>query len=74
MLSFPDARDRALHRAVETGILCDMGFIHAVQEAEGTIPCFGRMDKPCSRVSCRWHAECMALLEVRAVAREPVFA
>lgn len=74
MLSFPAARDRAIRRAVETGTLAEMDFIHSVQEAEGLLPCFGRMESRCEHVTCRWYAECMALLEVRAVASEPVFA
>ncbi len=74
MLTFPAARERALRHAVETGEMAEMSLIHAIQEAEGFAPCFGRMEGPCSRVSCRWYAECMALVEVRAVASEPVFA
>ncbi len=74
MLSYAAARDRALRRAVQTGTLAEMDFIHDVQQAEGLVPCFGRMEMPCDRVACRWYAECMALLEVRDVADEPIFA
>jgi hypothetical protein len=74
MLSFSAAQDRALRRAIETGELAEMSFIHSVQEAEGIAPCFGRMEGPCEKATCRWYAECMALLEVRAVSQEPVFA
>ena len=73
MLTFQEARQRALRRAIDTGDLAEMDFIHAVQEAEGLAPCFGRMEGPCERVSCRWYQECMALLEVREVAEEPMF-
>ncbi len=74
MLSVPAARDRALRHAIQTGDLAEMDFIHAIQEAESHTPCFGRMEGPCEHVNCRWYAECMALLEVRAIATEPVFA
>ncbi len=74
MLSYPAAHERALRRAISTGELAEMSFIHSIQEAEGTFPCFGRMEEPCDKVTCRWYAECMALLEVRAVADEPLFA
>ncbi len=74
MLTVSEARERAMRRAVETGELADMQFIHAIQSSEGVAPCFGRMTGPCDRVTCRWHKQCMALLEVREVAGEPVFA
>jgi len=74
MLTYPAAHDRALRRAISTGELAEMDFIHSIQEAEGVFPCFGRMEEPCDKVTCRWHEECMALLAVRAVANEPLFA
>lgn len=61
MLTLAHARDRAIHRAIETGELAEMDFIHAVQRAEGHQACFGRTEEPCPKSRCRWHAECVAL-------------
>lgn len=74
MLSYAAARDRAIRRAVETGQLAEMEFIHTVQAAEGFQPCFGRAEEPCDRFQCRWHAECDALCRVAMMEHEAVFA
>jgi hypothetical protein len=61
MLSLDDASDRAMRRAIETGEMADMSFIHTVQRAEGYQSCFGRTEEPCPQMRCRWNAECVAL-------------
>ena len=61
MLSLTDARDRSMRRAIETGEMAEMDFIHAIQRADGYQDCFGRTEEPCPRIGCRWHAECAAL-------------
>lgn len=73
MLSFPAAHERAIQRAIDTGTLAEMDFIHSVQQAEGVMPCFGRMEDSCRNVTCRWYGECMLLVEARNVAHEPMF-
>ena len=61
MLSLADARHRSMRRAIETGEMAEMDFIHAIQQAEGHQACFGRTEEPCPQIGCRWHAECVAL-------------
>ena len=61
MLSLTDARDRSMRRAVKTGEMAEMDFIHTIQQAEGHQACFGRTREPCPQIGCRWHAECAAL-------------
>ncbi len=74
MLSLADAHDRSMRRAIETGQMAEMDFIHAVQRAEGHQPCFGRMQESCPRIACRWHAECAALTNTDAFELEMVLA
>jgi hypothetical protein len=61
MLSLADACHRAVRRAIKTGAMSEMDFIHTVQRAEGYQPCFGRTEESCSQIGCRWYAECVAL-------------
>jgi hypothetical protein len=70
MLSLTQARDRAVRRAIETGELANMDFIHMIQRAEGFQPCFGLTENRCFQGGCRWHPECVALAETRTFARE----
>jgi hypothetical protein len=74
MLPYPIARARALRRAVLTGQLAEMDFIHAIQAAEGSQTCFGRAEADCKQADCRWHDECMALAELSPFAPEPALA
>jgi hypothetical protein len=73
MLSLADARDRSMRRAIETGEMGEMEFVHAIQRAERHKVCFGRMEEPCSRIGCRWHAECVALADTEAFPKEPMY-
>lgn len=61
MLDLRAARDRAVWRAVETGDMANMDLIHARQEKDGFIPCFGRSEAVCSQSHCSFHTECAAL-------------
>ncbi|MBN2563563.1 MAG: hypothetical protein JXQ75_21805 [Phycisphaerae bacterium] len=61
MLDLHVARDRAVHRAIETGEMPNFDLIHTMQKADGYKPCFGRATEFCQQVTCRWHAQCMAL-------------
>lgn len=61
MLDILAARDRAVRRAVETGIMPNIDLIHAHQRREGFDPCFGRTENVCHRSGCRWFEECAAL-------------
>jgi len=74
MLSCSIARSRALRRAVQTGHLAEMDFIHTIQASEGCDSCFGRMETVCGRFNCRWHEECAELSLVSPAPREAVFA
>jgi len=62
MLAFRQAYERAVRRAVTTGEMVDMSFIHSIQRGEQHIPCFGRLEEYCPHTTCRWHHQCMALL------------
>ena len=68
MLSLANANHRAVRRAVETGEMAEMDFIHTLQRAGGHAPCFGRTEEPCSQMGCRWYAECVALADTEVVA------
>jgi len=57
------ARERALRCAIQTGSVCDLNLIHAIQRSAGHEPCFGRAADACPETHCRWHDSCMALLE-----------
>jgi hypothetical protein len=72
MLSLDDACDRAMRRAIKTGEMAEMDFIHAIQQAEGHQACFGRAEGPCARVGCRWHVECAELANTEAFGGELV--
>jgi len=74
MLSYPIALSRAIRRAVQTGELAEMEFIHTVQAAEGFQTCFGRVEGPCARVTCRWYRECMALAAISPTPPESALA
>jgi hypothetical protein len=74
MLTIQQAKGRALRRAVSTGQMVDMALVHRIQKTEGNPVCFGLAEAHCDRVTCRWHSECMALLEVKVVSDEPIFA
>ena len=74
MLSLAYARNRAIHRAIATGELAEMDFIHAIQQGEGHQVCFGRTEEPCLQVGCRWHGECAALADTEGFGGELVFA
>jgi hypothetical protein len=71
MLSIREARDRAVERAIQTGVLPNIDLIHQIQKFEGAAPCFGRMERRCNNTSCAWYGQCMALL---AAPRESVAA
>jgi hypothetical protein len=62
MLSIREAKDRAVERAIDSGVLPNIDLIHQVQRFEGVVPCFGRLDHVCSNTSCAWYGQCMALL------------
>jgi hypothetical protein len=72
MLSLTDARDRSIRRAIETGEMAEMDFIHAIQQAEGHKACFGRTQERCPKNGCRWHGECAALADTEAFPRRLV--
>ena len=74
MLSVADARDRAIRRAIETGEMAEMDFIHAVQQAEGYQTCFGRTEEACSQMGCRWRDGCIALADTEAFCDEHLLA
>ncbi len=61
MLDILAARDRAVRRAVETGLMPNIDLIHAHQRREGFEPCFGRTENVCHCSDCRWFEECAAL-------------
>jgi len=71
MLEVQKARQRALVRALETGEMVEMNFIHQIQTVEGLVPCFGRSEEACDRISCRWYEECMALLNTTIATATP---
>jgi len=62
MLSISEAKDRAVERAIQTGVLPNIDLIHQIQKFEGAAPCFGRMERPCTHTECAGHSQCMALL------------
>jgi hypothetical protein len=64
LLSIIDARERAVRRAIQTGVMSDVGLIHARQRAAGFEPCFARALAPCPHPHCRWHGECMDLMRL----------
>jgi hypothetical protein len=57
-MSMPEIRTKAKALGLKPGKVKKAELIHAIQMAEGCMPCFGKSDGQCSYVDCCFMADC----------------
>ena len=58
-MGMPEIRTKAKALGLKTGKVKKVELIHAIQMAEGCMPCFGKSDGQCSYVDCCFMADCL---------------
>ena len=57
-MGMPEIRIKAKALGLKTGKIKKVELIHAIQLAEGCMPCFGKSDGRCSYVDCCFMTDC----------------
>jgi len=59
-MKLDDIREKAKAMGIKTGKLRKAKLIHAIQEAEGNTPCFGKaVNGECDQTECLWREDCL---------------
>jgi hypothetical protein len=58
-MNMPEIRMKAKALGLSPGKKNKAELIHAIQEAEGCTPCFGRSDGLCSHTECCFMKDCL---------------
>lgn len=57
-MKMPEIRDKAKALGVTPGKMKRADLIHAIQQAEGCTPCFGRSNSECQFLDCCFMRDC----------------